>query len=122
MTDPQTISLSPAIVHFENLVQGDTLAFKIVLTDADGDPIDISADEFDMEIRRLDGSLVFAFTLGGGLSIPEAGTLYGEIGPDDTATLDPDFEYRYDVQWRTGTYTRTIAWGTVKTMKQITTA
>lgn len=122
MSDPQTISLSPAIVHFQDLVQGDTLAFKIVLTDAAGDAIDISSDEFDMDIRRADGSLVLTLTLGDGLSVTDPGTLYGEVDPADTDDLEPDFEYRYDVQWRTGTYTRTIAWGTLKILKQITTA
>ena len=122
MSDPQTISLSPAIVHFKDLVQGDTLAFQITLTDANGDPIDISGDEFDMDIRRADGSLVLALTLGDGLSITDPGTLYGEVPPADTDDLEPDFVYQYDVQWRTGTYTRTITWGTLKILEQITTA
>lgn len=119
-SDAQTISLSPAIVHFQDLVQGDTLAFQIVLTDAAGDPIDISADQFDMDIRRLDGSLVLALSLGNGLSITDPGTVYGEVDPADTATLDPDFSYQYDVQWTAGTYVRTISWGTIKSLKQIT--
>lgn len=122
MTDAQTISLSPAIVHFEDLVQGDTMAFQITLEDADGDPIDISADDFNMEIRRLDGSLVLALGIGNGLEITDPGTLYGEVAPADTALLDPDYTYNYDVQWTTGTYVRTISWGTIKALKQITTA
>lgn len=122
MTDAQTISLSPAIVHFTDLVQGDTLAFEIDMTDADGDPIDISADDFNMEIRRLDGSLVLALGIGNGLSITGPGKVYGEVDAADTAGLDPDFTYQYDVQWTTGSYVRTISWGTIKSMKQITTA
>ncbi len=122
MNDAQTISLSPAIVHFTDLVQGDTLAFQIVITDADGDPVDISADDFDMEIRRLDGSLVIALGIGNGLSITGPGALYGEMAAADTALLDPDFTYQYDVQWTTGSYVRTISWGTIKSLKQITTA
>lgn len=122
MTDAQTISLSPAIVHFTDLVQGDTMGFQIVLTDGDGDPIDISADTFDMEIRRLDGSLVLTLGIGDGLEITDPGTLYGEIDPADTVSLDPDYTYWYDIQWTTGTYVRTISWGTIKAMKQITTA
>lgn len=120
--DAQTISLSPAIVHFENLVQGDTLAFQISLTDGDGNPIDISADQFDMEIRRADGSLVIALGLGNGLEITGPGVLYGQVEPVTTAALDPDYTYNYDVQWTTGTYVRTISWGTIKPLKQITTA
>lgn len=122
MTDAQTISLSPAIVHFQDLVQGDTLAFQITLEDADGDPVDISGDTFDMDIRRLDGSLVLALSLGNGLEITDPGTLYGEVGPDDTVGLDPDFTYAYDVQWTADTFVRTISWGTIKALKQITTA
>lgn len=122
MTDAQTISLSPAIVHFQDLVQGDTLAFQITLEDDAGDPIDISGDTFDMEIRRLDGSLVLALSLGNGLEITDPGTLYGEVGPDDTADLDTDFTYTYDIQWTASTFVRTISWGTIKALKQITTA
>jgi len=122
MTDAQTISLSPAIVHFEDLVQGDTMAFQFTLEDAAGDPIDISADDFNMEIRRLDGSLVLALGIGNGLEITDPGTLYGEVDPADTVLLDPDYTYNYDVQWTTGTYVRTISWGTIKSLKQITTA
>lgn len=120
--DAQTISLSPAIVHFEDLVQGDTLAFQITLTDGDGNPVDISADQFDMEIRRLDGSLVLALGIGNGLEITAPGVLYGQVEPATTANLDPDYTYNYDVQWTTGTYVRTISWGTIKPLKQITTA
>lgn len=120
MTDAQFISLSPAIVHFQDLVQGDTLAFQITMTDGNDDPIDISADEFDMEIRRADGSLVLALSIGDGLSVTGPGTLYGEVAPADTVNLEPDFVYQYDVQWRTDTYTRTISWGTIKILKQIT--
>jgi len=32
-TDAQTISYQPAIVHFTDLVQGDTLSFMVNLTD-----------------------------------------------------------------------------------------
>lgn len=120
--DAQTISLSPAIVHFEDLVQGDTLAFQITLTDAGGAMIPISGDQFDMEIRRADGSLVLALSLGNGLEITGPGVVYGQVDPATTANLDPDYTYNYDVQWTTGTYVRTISWGTIKPLKQITTA
>lgn len=122
MSEPSTISLSPAIVHFIDLVQGDTLAFQVVLTDGDGNPIDISADDFNMEIRRADGSLVTSLGIGNGLEMTGPGVIYGEMEPADTVNLDPNFTYNYDLQWTTGTYVRTISWGTIKVMKQITTA
>lgn len=119
-TDAQTISLSPAIVHFQDLVQGDTLAFEIVLTDGAGAPVDLTGTTVDMEIRRLDGSLVLALGIGNGLEFTDPGTIYGEIDAADTVGLDPDFTYQYDVQWTTGSYVRTLSWGTIKALKQIT--
>lgn len=122
MSKPNTISLSPAIVHFTDLVQGDTLAFQVTIEDAAGDPVDISADDFNMEIRRADGSLVVALGIGDGLEITGPGVVYGEMDPAVTALMDPNLTYNYDLQWTTGTYVRTISWGTIKVMKQITTA
>lgn len=122
MSEPSTISLAPAIVHFTDLVQGDTLAFEVTMQDANGDPIDISADDFNMEIRRADGSLVVALGIGNGLEITGPGVIYGEMEPSNTAIMDPNLTYNYDLQWSTGTYVRTISWGTIKVMKQITTA
>ena len=122
MSEPNTISLSPAIVHFTDLVQGDTLVFEVSMQDAAGDPIDISADDFNMEIRRADGSLVVALGIGNGIEITGPGVVYGEMDPAVTALMDPNLTYNYDLQWTTGTYVRTISWGTIKVMKQITTA
>lgn len=120
MSDPQTISLSPAVIHFEDLVQGNTLAFEISLTDANGDPIDISADDFDMEIRRPDGSLVLALGIGAGLEFTDPGKVYGEVVPADTVDLDPDYIYEYDVRWTSSTFVRTVSFGIIQSKKRIT--
>lgn len=119
MNEPQTISLSPAIVHFEELVQGNSLAFLLSLTDANDDPIDISADDFDMEIRRPDGSLVLALGLGNGLSVTDPGKLYGEIEYADTVAWEPDYIYLYEVLWTTGAFRRSVSFGQIQTRKRI---
>lgn len=118
MNDPQTISLSPAIVHFEDLVQGNTLAFEISLTDAAGDPIPITGDDFEMEIRKPDGSLVLALGIGNGLEFTDPGKLYGEVEHTDTVGLDPDYVYIYEVLWTTGTFVRSISWGQIQSKKR----
>ena len=119
MSDPQTISLSPAIVHFEDLVQGNTLAFQISLTDAAGDAIPITADEFEMEIRRPDGSLVLALGVGNGLEFTDPGKLYGEVESADTVGLDPDYEYVYEVLWTNSGFKRSISWGKIQSKKRV---
>jgi len=121
-TDAQTISYQPAIVHFADLVQGDTLSFKITLTDDAATPIDITGTTADMEIKRADDSLVLALTVSDGIEYTDAGN--GEmtitVEAADTAGLDPEYTYKYDVQWTNGTTIRTLAWGTIKTIEQVT--
>ena len=121
-TDAQTISYKPAIVHFTDLVQGDTMSFKVTLTDDAGDPIDLTGTTADMEIKRADGTLVLALTTGDGIEFTDAGN--GEmtvtVEASDTTAFDPDYTYRYDVQWTNATTVRTVAWGTIQVINQIT--
>lgn len=121
-TDAQNISYRPAIVHFTDLVQGDTMSFKIVLTDDAASPIDLTGTTADMEIKRVDNTLVLALTTGDGIEFTDAGN--GEmtitIEASDTSALDPEYTYRYDVQWTNGTTVRTLAWGTIGIIQQIT--
>lgn len=116
MSEPITISLSPAIVHFTDLVKGNTLAFLITMTDSNNNAIDVSADNFEMEICRADGTLLTTLGLGNGLEITGPGTIYGEMPPADTANLSPNLTYIYEVKWTTGTYVRNISWGTINVM------
>lgn len=122
-TDTQTISLSPALVNFEELVQGDSLSFKITLTDDAGDPIDLTGTDAEMDVKRLDGSLVFTLIVGDGITFtdPGGGEMTIAVEPSETETLDPEYTYRYDVQWTNGTSVRTLAWGTIQTIQQVTT-
>ena len=101
-------------------MQGNTLAFQISLTDADNEPIPITGDDFEMEIRRPDGSLVLALGLGNGLSFTDPGKIYGEIEYADTVGWDPDYIYLYDVLWTTAGFRRSIAFGQILPMKRIT--
>ena len=121
-TDAQTISYQPAIVHFADLVQGDTLSFKITLTDDAATPIDITGTTADMEIKRADDSLVLALTVSDGIEYTDAGNGEMTITVEAAATagLDPEYTYKYDVQWTNGTTIRTLAWGTIKTIEQVT--
>lgn len=121
MSDPTTISLRPAVVHFEDLVQGDDLNFTVALTDDNGDPVNISGDSFKMQIRRADGSVVKTLTTGGGITITGTNTIYGTVAGTDTDDLDPDYTYNYDIQWTlSGGTVRTIVSGRIKAYKQIT--
>lgn len=121
-TDAQTISMAPAFVNFTNLVQGDTLAFTVALTDSAGDAIDITGTTTDMEIKRLDGTLVLVLSVGDGITYTNAagGIMSVTVAADDTAGLEPEYTYRYDLQYTNGSTVRTIASGTIKLIKQIT--
>ena len=121
MSDPTTISLRPAVVHFEDLVQGDDLNFTVALTDDAGDPVNITADDFKMQIRRADSSVVKTLTVGSGITITGTNTIYGTVPAADTANLEPDYTYNYDIQWTlSGGAIRTIVSGRIKAYKQIT--
>lgn len=122
-TDAQIISLTPAITHFEELVQGDSLSFKITLEDDAGDPINLTGTTAEMDVKRIDGTLVFTLTVGDGITFtnPTGGEMTLLVEPSETNTLDPEFTYRYDVQWTNGTTIRTLAWGTIRTLEQVTT-
>lgn len=122
-TDASTISMRPAVVHFTDLVEGDTLSFKITLTDDAGDPIDLTGTTTEMDIKRADESLVLTLTIGDGITYTDAagGEMTIEVDAADTANFDPQYIYRYDVQWTNGTTVRTLAWGTIQTIEQVTT-
>lgn len=119
MTDPQTISLSPAIVHLEDLVQNNTLSFVVSLTDGNGDPIPITGDDFEMEIRKADGSLVLALGIGDGIEFTDPGKIYVEIDYADTVALDPDCTYLYEVVWIFDTFRRSVAFGSLQIKKRV---
>lgn len=121
-TDAQSISYRPAIVHQDDIVQGDTCTFRVVLTDENDAAIDLTGTDADMEIKRLDGTLVMALSIGDGITYtdPTAGEMTITIDAADTATLDPEYTYLYDVQWTNGANVRTVVAGNLKIMKQIT--
>lgn len=121
-TDAQSISYRPAIVHQDDIVQGDTCSFRVTLSDENGDAINLTGTTADMEIKRLDGSLVLALSIGDGITYTNAagGEMTITIDAADTAALDPEYTYLYDVQWTNGANIRTIAAGNLKIMKQIT--
>lgn len=121
-TDAQSISYRPAIVHQDDIVQGDTCSFRVVLTDENDDPINLTGTIADMEIKRLDGTLVLALSIGDGIALtdPTAGEMTITIDAADTAALEPEYTYHYDVQWTNGANVRTVAAGHLKIMKQIT--
>ena len=68
-TDAQSISYRPAIVHQDDIVQGDTCTFRVTLNDENDDPINLTGTTADMEIKRLDGTLVLALGIGNGTII-----------------------------------------------------
>ena len=121
-TDAQSISYRPAIVHQDDIVQGDTCTFRVVLTDENDAAIDLTGTDADMEIKRLDGTLVMALSIGDGIiyTDPTGGEMTITIDAADTASLDPEYTYLYDVQWTNGSNVRTVVAGNLKIMKQIT--
>lgn len=121
-TDAQSISYRPAIVHQDDIVQGDTCTFRVTLNDENDDPINLTGTTADMEIKRNDGTLVLALTIGDGITYtnPTGGEMTITIAAADTANLDPEYTYNYDVQWTNGANVRTVAAGNLKIMKQIT--
>lgn len=121
-TDAQSISYRPAIVHQDDIVQGDTCSFRVVLKDENDDPINLTGTTADMEIKRLDGTLVLALSIGDGITYTDAagGEMTITIDAADTADLEPEYTYLYDVQWTNGANVRTVAAGHLKIMKQIT--
>ena len=121
MNNPATISLRPAEVHFMDLVQGDDLNFTVALTDDAGAPVNVAADDFKMQIRWADNSVVKTLSKGNGITIISSNTIYGSMPGTDTAALDPDYTYNYDIQWTiSGSLVRTIVTGRIKAYKQIT--
>lgn len=119
MQQPGIIDLSPAIEHFTNLVQGDSLAFTVELTYENGDEYDLTGHDANMQLRRSDGSIVLTLTVGDGISIA-GNVLTISISADDTEDLDPSYTYLYDVEIENGTSRRTVVSGTIKSMNQQT--
>jgi hypothetical protein len=121
-TDAQSISYRPAIVHQDDIVQGDTCSFRVTLKDENDAAINLTGTTANMEIKRLDGSLVLALSIGDGITYTNAasGEMTITIDADDTAALDPEYTYSYDVQWTNGANIRTVAAGKLRIMKQIT--
>lgn len=118
-TDPQVISFSPAIAHFQDLVQGDSAQFKITLEYEDGTAYDLTGYDVNMHLRRADNSLVLALGIGDGIVVT-ANQIAITINPADTEDLDPAYTYHYDVEISINDTVRTVSWGSFKTMKQVT--
>ena len=121
MSEAVNISFAPARVTLTNVVQGDTLSFNVTLTDDAGDPVDVSGDTFDMDVKRLDASTVLSISSGFGITVTGPGVVHLEIPAASTALLDPDYTYKYDIQWTSGTVVRTIVAGQIVAEKQVTT-
>lgn len=121
-TDAQSISYRPAIVHQDDIVQGNTCSFRVTLKDENQTAINLTGTTADMEIKRFDGTLVLALTIGDGITYTNAagGEMTITIDAADTANLDPEYTYLYDVRWTNGANVRTVAAGNLKIMKQIT--
>ena len=118
--DPQIISLRPAIVHVADLVQGDTAQFTVRLAYNDGEPYDLTGHDINMDIRRQDQSLVLAYALGDGITITAPGEATIVLPSADTEPLGTDYTYQFDVQIEKDGVVRTVWFGTLKMMKQIT--
>lgn len=121
-TDAQSISYRPAIVHQDDIVQGDTCSFRVTLQDETDTAINLTGTTANMEIKRLDGTLVLALSIGDGITYTNAaaGEMTITIDAADTDNLEPEYTYLYDVQWTNGSNVRTVAAGHLKIMKQIT--
>lgn len=121
-TDVQTLSFAPALVDHVDVVQGNTWAFVVTLLDDAGAGINLTGTTADMEIKRLDGTLVLALSIGNGITYtdPTAGEMTITVAAADTVNLDPEFTYLYDVRWANGATIRTVASGELRMFKRIT--
>ena len=121
-TDVQTLSFAPALVDHVDVVQGNTWAFVVTLLDDAGAGINLTGTTADMEIKRLDGTLVLALSIGDGITYtdPTDGEMTIAVDAADTVNLDPEFTYLYDVRWTNGATVRTVASGELRMFKRIT--
>ncbi len=121
-TDVQKLSFAPALVDHVDVVQGNTWAFVVTLLDNAGAGINLTGTTADMEIKRLDGTLVLALSIGNGITYtdPTDGEMTITVAAADTVNLDPEFTYLYDVRWTNGATIRTVASGELRMFKRIT--
>ncbi len=118
-TDPQVISFSPAIAHFQDLPRGDSAQFNITLEYEDGTPYDLTGYDVNMHLRRADDSLVLSLGIGDGITVND-NVISVSLASADTEPLDQNYTYHYDVEISLGGTVRTVSWGTLKTLKQFT--
>jgi hypothetical protein len=96
------------------MIRGDSKTFAFMLTDADGDPIDLTIASVTMTAKSVytdaDGAAVFQKTVGDGVTVIDdtGGTITVDVEPEDTSDLS-GVKHRlyFDVQVQTGTTVRT---------------
>lgn len=83
------------------ITRGDSAYFTINLTDADGNPYVLDADEnVRVQVRsKYNDDENEGFLFEGEVVDNGDGTITWHIRPEDTATADPSLAYYYDVQY-----------------------
>ncbi len=121
-TDVQRIDYSPGRATLDNVVPGQSLAWRVrFFEEDDTTEIDITGDTFDAEIRKLDGTLVVALTTGSGIAATDTHEITLSIDETVTATFDHELTYEYQVNWNTGGDVIPCNYGTIELLKPIIT-
>lgn len=83
------------------ITRGDSAYFTINLTDADGNPYVLDAEEnVRVQVRsKYNDDENEGFLFEGEIIDDGDGTITWHIRPEDTATADPSLAYYYDIQY-----------------------
>lgn len=121
-TDTQRIDYSPGRATLDNVVPGQTLAWRVRFFEENGTTeIDITGDTFDAEIRKLDGSLFVALSSGSGIAQTDTHEITLTVDETVTANFDHELTYEYQVNWNTGADVLPCNYGTIELLKPIIT-
>jgi hypothetical protein len=107
--------------------RGDTETFTLTLTDAAGDPLDLTGSDITFTAKRTYGGLPFVTkTLADGIELAgasgDSGICTIMIDPGDTDTLTHTERFVWDVQVDNGLDVRTALKGRWVVMMDVTTA
>lgn len=121
-TDVQRIDYSPGRVTLDNVVPGQTLAWRVRFFEEDGTTeLDITGDTFDCEIHEIDGTLITALTSGSGIAQTDTHEITITVDETVTATLDHEYTYEFQVNWNVGADVIPCNYGTIELLKPIIT-
>lgn len=119
-TEVQTISYNPGRAALQDVIPGQSLAWRVRFFEEDGTtPIDITADDFECEIRTSSGTLFIALAVGDGITISDDHEITIELTAAETDNFDHELTYEYQTNWITGGKTYPCNYGTIDLLKPV---